>query len=201
LQESNWFKQGIGRPVYEHEQEFFTKVVEIFDKECPSQVNPLDTFLTGEGNPVLILIIPHHCLDGVSLVLWHEENHISIRWSHIGNLSTHDAIDFGIITHYIGKHPDWLNELSECLRGEFNREIIIRCKYSKKSTVLYCAKYYLHLYGERYIGRTIKGINHLRCLNTFRNKEFKTSLALTDNLPFCLKPKLSKVTYKKHKMQ
>ena len=190
LNKSKWFSKNFDRPIYEYEQELFAEVIKILDKESPEQVNPDDTIITGEGPEVLILIIPHKCLDGLSLVIWYEESHVSLRWCHLGNLKYHDDIDLGIVTHYFGKYKNWLDKFSVCLRGELNRTIIVRYIYSINSNKPYRIKYYLRLYGEKRIGKSYSEFNLFHYFKSKRLEEIKTSLKSKIKISNCIEPKI-----------
>lgn len=188
MKKSKWLKKDFNRPIYEHEKELFTKFVEVLENECPEQVNPSDIFLTGEGPRILILIIPHKCLDGVSLVIWHDKYEVSFMWSQLGNLHGHEALEEGVVTNYVEKREGWSKEFSECLKCELNRLIIVKCKYWFNSTTKYYFKYYIEHNGYDCIGGTKKGFSFFRRSTPSKTEEFKTSLNSSTNLPFYLKP-------------
>ena len=190
LNKSKWFSEKFDRPIYEYEQELFAEVIKILDEESPEQVNPDETIITGEGPPVLILIIPHKCLDGVSLVIWNEREYVSLRWCHLGNLKYHDAIDLGLVTHFIKKYNNWLNEFAACLREELNRSILVRYIISVNSIKPYRIKYYIKLNDEKIIGKSYRGFNLFHYFQAKRLEEIKTSLKSKINISNCIEPKI-----------
>lgn len=85
-------------------------------------VAPEETFITGEGDDVAILVIPHHYLGGTSLVVTSTPVGIDVCWAAVTDLSYHDQIDLG---HTVERWPagSRLEEIQSRLVDEFARPI------------------------------------------------------------------------------
>ncbi len=104
--------------------EAVSAVRRVLETHVPRQVDGSETFITGEGLEVCILVIPHHWLGGVSLVVWSEPPEVNLRWAAVTDLSNHDSIDLGhvVATVPVGSPGDF-DQLTEKLEDELSRPI------------------------------------------------------------------------------
>ena len=68
---------------------------------------------TGEGPEVEIVIVPHRDLDGISLVAWTDQEGARLMWAYVGDLSTHDDLDLGVVVERIPFEGDWRSRVKE----------------------------------------------------------------------------------------
>ena len=76
------------------------------EQEQPENVDPAGTTLTGEGPEVEIVIVPHRDLGGISLVAWTDQYDARLLWANVGDLSTHDDLDLGVVVARIRYEDD-----------------------------------------------------------------------------------------------
>jgi len=96
------------------------------EQEQPENVDPAGTTLTGEGPEVEIVIVPHRDLGGISLVAWTDQYDARLLWANVGDLSTHDDLDLGVVVARIRYEDDWRRRLGEALAAELVRPIHLR---------------------------------------------------------------------------
>ena len=93
-------------------------------------VDPTQTFITGEGVDVCILVIPHRWLGGLSLVVWSFPAGINLLWAAVTDLRDHDQIDFGyMVARWPQARTKDLGELEATLADELSRPIEWRQTY------------------------------------------------------------------------
>ena len=61
----------------------------------PTNVRVEEVIVTGEGEPVCIVLIPHHQLGGVALIVWSDVRGVQLCWGYVTTLRRHDEIDLG----------------------------------------------------------------------------------------------------------
>ncbi|HXN57774.1 MAG TPA: hypothetical protein VN912_04210, partial [Candidatus Angelobacter sp.] len=106
----------------------------MLDERSPQMIDPTDTFITGEGVEVCILVIPHHWLGGVSLVVRSFQLGVDLLWAAVTDLSYHDQIDLGhVICRWPAATVSHLNELQARLTEELSRQIEWRQTYWGRS--------------------------------------------------------------------
>ena len=84
--------------------------------------------MTGEGPGVEIVIVPHRDLGGVSLVAWTDERGLRLVWADVGDLSTHDDLDLGLIVERIPYEGDWQRHFRDAFAAELERPIRLRAR-------------------------------------------------------------------------
>ena|SRR5437870_5458116 len=98
-------------------------------------IDPAETFITGEGIEVCILVIPHHWLGGVSLVVRSYPHGIDLLWAAVTDLSDHDQLDFGhVVARWSAPTSDALRELEARMAEELSRRIDWRQTYRGRSS-------------------------------------------------------------------
>jgi len=102
----------------------------LLEVRAPRMVEPAETFVTGEGSAVCILVIPHHWLGGLSLVVWSDPREIVVLWAAVTNLDDHDAIDTGeVVARWPAGDGDSLEQLVTAIGEELGRRIEWRCTF------------------------------------------------------------------------
>ncbi|TMF99906.1 MAG: hypothetical protein E6I10_01150 [Chloroflexi bacterium] len=91
-------------------------------------VDPRETFITGEGVEVCMLVIPHRWLGGVSLVVRSSPPATDLLWAGITDLRDHDQIDLGHVVASWGQ-GNHLDALKEKLGEELSRRLDWRQTY------------------------------------------------------------------------
>ena len=100
------------------------RVRQELESRRPSMVEPAETFITGEGPGVALLIVPHHWLGGISLVVWSESAQIGLRWIALTDLEDHDQIDMGHpVAQWQIKGGSHLDQFAATLQHELSRRI------------------------------------------------------------------------------
>jgi len=100
------------------------RVRQELESRAPSMVEPAETFVTGEGPDVALLIIPHHWLGGISLVVWSESPQIGLRWIALTDLKDHDQIDRGHpVAHWQINGDSRLDQFAATLQSELSRPL------------------------------------------------------------------------------
>jgi hypothetical protein len=84
--------------------------------------------VTGEGPEVEIVIVPHRDLGGVSLVAWTDERGVRLVWADVGDLSTHDGLDLGLVVERIPYEGDWQKHFRNAFAAELERPIRLRVR-------------------------------------------------------------------------
>jgi hypothetical protein len=100
----------------------------VVDQEQPENIDPAAITLTGEGPEVEIVIVPHRDLDGVSLVVWTDRRGARLLWADVGDLSTHDELDLGVVVESIAYEGDWRARLQDAIAAEFRRPIRLKSR-------------------------------------------------------------------------
>lgn len=62
----------------------------------PLNVRVDEIVVTGEGEPVCILLIPHRQLGGVALIVWSGARGVELGWGQVTTLRRHDDIDLAV---------------------------------------------------------------------------------------------------------
>jgi len=98
-------------------------------------VDPRETFITGEGVEVCILVIPHHWLGGVSLVVRSLPAATDLLWAGVTDLSDHDQIDLGhVVARWPAGQGNHLDAVKAKLGEELSRRLEWRQTYRGMST-------------------------------------------------------------------
>lgn len=98
----------------------------VLEELRPENLDPSAITVTGEGDQVEIVIVPHRDLGGVALVLWTAQKCTHILWTAISDLSTHDDIDLGIGVGRVPHDGAWIADLADALAGELRRPIRLK---------------------------------------------------------------------------
>jgi len=98
----------------------------VLEERRPGNVDPAGPIRTGEGPEVEIVIVPHRDLDGISLVAWTDQKGARLMWAHVGDLSTHDDLDLGVVVENIPFEGDWRGRVREALGTELGRPLLLR---------------------------------------------------------------------------
>ena len=91
-------------------------------------VDPRETFITGEGVDVCILVIPHHWLGGVSLVVRSFPPATDLLWAAVTDLSDHDQIDLG---HVVARWPVGRGSSLDALKAKLGEELSRRLEWKQ----------------------------------------------------------------------
>lgn len=94
----------------------------------PEKVDLSAVTVTGEGDGVEIVLVPHRDLGGVSLVLWTDDRGTQLSWATVRNLSTHDEIDLGLLVSLIPHEGNWPAHLRDAIAEEVGRPIRLRLR-------------------------------------------------------------------------
>ena len=98
----------------------------VLEERRPGNVDPAGPITTGEGPEVEIVIVPHRDLGGISLVAWKDQKSTRLMWAYVGDLSTHDDLDLGIVVERIPFEGDWRDRVREALGAELGRHLTLR---------------------------------------------------------------------------
>jgi len=92
----------------------------VLEERRPGNVDPAGPIRTGEGPEVEIVIVPHRDLDGISLVAWTDQKGARLMWAHVGDLSTHDDLDLGVVVENIPCAKHWARSWAglSCCEGD-----------------------------------------------------------------------------------
>jgi hypothetical protein len=159
----------------------------VLEQLRPQNLDPSAVTLTGEGDSVEIVILPHRDLGGVALVLWTDRNGTELLWAGIGDLSTHDDIDLGVGVARIPHEGTWIAGLADALAGELKRPIRLKQRRG--------------LFGRRRVDCYVTIDSKMNWLAVLRPRsapgvagrrlpDISTSLASGPELPFSMAPKL-----------
>jgi hypothetical protein len=156
----------------------------VLDERRPGNVDPAGPITTGEGPEVEIVIVPHRDLDGISLVAWKDQKGARLVWAHVGDLSTHDDLDLGVVVERIPFEGDWRGRVREALDAELGRPILLRRRRGLLGTQL--VDCWIVTAGKN------KRIGVLRPSKNQQGaeKEMKTSLSGGPRPPFSLTPSI-----------
>jgi hypothetical protein len=100
----------------------------VIESVRPENVDHQGTTVTGEGPEVEIVIVPHRALSGVSLVAWTDGRKARLLWAQVGDLSTHDDLDLGVVVASIPREGDWQGRLRNAIEAELRRPIRLRTR-------------------------------------------------------------------------
>ena len=133
---NGWFATtSTGRALSASERELVMALAAMLDRVRPAQVAPADTMLTGEGPDRLIAIIPHCRLAGVSIVVWHDPDSISVSWAQIGDLKYHDDLDLGFwVGRFARAAPEPISQAVQCVEQQLTRPIHVVATYGRDAT-------------------------------------------------------------------
>src|SRR5690348_13230537 len=76
----------------------------VLEDQAPGHLSPAEVFVTGEKLDMCIVLLPHHCLGGTSLIVTSQasfpananiEDSVWLSWAQVTDLETHDEIDLG----------------------------------------------------------------------------------------------------------
>ena len=157
---SPWFSVS-HRELSSDETELVEALVKLLDELKPQRIDPGDTLVTDKGENILILVMPHLDLAGLSLVLeYYREldkrakvikSSVGLIWAQIHTLISHDDIDKG---HLVGLWDvvsppagHWVGPLRG-MRKELSRRVEIRAIIEQKTSKLRRIKYYLEGIGK-----------------------------------------------------
>ena len=156
----------------------------VLEERRPGNVDPAGPISTNEGPEVEIVIVPHRDLDGVSLVAWTNQRAARLMWAHVGDLSTHDDLDLGVVVERITFEGDWHGRVREALSAELGRPILLRRRRGLLGTQL--VDCWIVMAGKN------KRIGVLRPAKNQRGaeKEMTTSLSGGPRPPFSLTPSI-----------
>jgi hypothetical protein len=101
-------------------------VMEILGELRPENVELDSVIVTGEGERVEIILVPHRDLGGVALIVWRDESSTHLSWAQVHDLSTHDDLDQGVVVALVPHEGDWLPRLRDALAAEIRRPIRLR---------------------------------------------------------------------------
>jgi hypothetical protein len=123
----SWFGADFThRELSVEERDFVKALSAMLDRVRYLQVAPSNTNLTAEGRDCLIVVIPHSLLAGLSIVVWHSMEMLSVSWAQISDLSTHDNLDLGHrVGRFVKKDPveAWYRNAVRCVEVQLHRPI------------------------------------------------------------------------------
>lgn len=188
--EPGWFRHDVsGRRLAHREETFVRSVCDVLGDLRPAQLIPSHTILTAEGVELLILILPHRHLDGVSIVVDFGSRRGSVSWARIETLSAHDDLDVGTwVANFNDLDDDVLTPaLLDALTSELSRAIELEMRTRPGETDPYCATY-------RLAGAAFSGYIESRAQPWLRRRSREsrttatTSFVSTETLPFSVPP-------------
>jgi len=122
------------------------QIDEVLADQAPSQLSPAEVFITGEKIDTCIVLLPHHCLGGTSLIVTSRasipartgvEDSVWISSAQVTELETHDEIDLGKRISIIPwRRGQTLSRIASTLMGELERPISVRIKRSNENDVI-----------------------------------------------------------------
>jgi hypothetical protein len=137
-----WFtRDHTGRVLAGYERQFLAALVDLLDELGAPQIDESETALTGEGSHVLIVLIPHRALGGVSIVVWLDANGAQVTWAQVSCLETHDSLDLGILVgrfrfrSFRSKVVDFSPAL-DCIRSQITGPVTLRCFGDERASIL-----------------------------------------------------------------
>jgi hypothetical protein len=96
----------------------------VLDEVHPHNIDRDSITVTGEGESVGIVLIPHRDLGGLALVLSMDPNYAELCWAGVSDLAWHDDLDLGKrIVRIERSNPGWESELRSQIITEFGRRI------------------------------------------------------------------------------
>lgn len=94
----------------------------VLQQHQPSNVQAEEIVVTGEGEAVCIVLIPHHQLGGVALLVWSDVRGVQLCWGRVTSLRRHDEIDLAVrARHPIA--PDDVDAVADAISVEMVRPI------------------------------------------------------------------------------
>src|SRR5258706_3366860 len=102
-------------------------VREVFDAQPPANVDRAAVTLTGEGELVGIVLIPHRDLGGYSLILWVDSQHMALGWGAVIDLSRHEDIDMAKWVFQTDSVP----ALTSALSAELERPVRVQLRRTR----------------------------------------------------------------------
>lgn len=93
-------------------------VDQVLRHQQPLNVHAGEVVVTGEGEPVCILLIPHRQLGGVALIVWSDDRGVELSWGHVTTLRRHDQIDLAVRV----RHPIAAGDV-EAITGAISAEM------------------------------------------------------------------------------
>ena len=156
----------------------------VLEERRPGNVDPAGPITTGEGPEVEIVIVPHRDLDGISLVAWTDQEGARLMWAYVGDLSTHDDLDLGVVVERIPFEGDWRSRVREALGAELSRPLLLRRRRGLFGTHL--VDCWIVAAGKnKRVGVLRPAKNQLGAEN-----EMKTALSGGPRPPFSLRPSI-----------
>jgi hypothetical protein len=110
--------------------------------EQPRNVGPESVTITGEGNEVGIVLLPHRDLGGYSLVLWMDDRRAAVGWAGIADLARHDDIDLARwVLRVDASESDADNPMKVAVAAELDRPIRVMARKTRirRRWQLWCA--------------------------------------------------------------
>ena len=163
----------------EHGQ-VIARVRQELESRAPGMVEPAETFVTGEGPGVALLIVPHHWLGGISLVVWSESPQIGLRWTALTDLTDHDQMDLGhpVAQWQINGGSD-LDQFAATLQHELSRPMTLSWIFQGASANPRGVNASLDLDGKR----AKLGVRSQRILWLFHQREILEETSLSSKEP------------------
>jgi hypothetical protein len=132
----------------------------VLDMRSPQMVDPAETFITGEGVDVCLLVIPHRWLGGVSLIVRSDPPEIDLLWAGVTDLSYHDQLDLGYVVGRWPAAPETpLAVLEAKLAEELSRRIEWKQTYRGPSPTPRRITAVLDLDGRRVTVNVLRGLS------------------------------------------
>ena len=123
----------VERPLRDVEQQLVAHLRDALAQCSPEQMDAQMTALTSEGDSILIAIMPHCALDGISLCLWFDDWGVQLFWAHVGGLAqNHDTLDCGKPAREIRATPSgtWLRDVINGVKEELRRELEVVVRHT-----------------------------------------------------------------------
>lgn len=126
-----WTRNHVGRGLTDTEWQFLGDAALMLEDLQPRQVDPALCAVTGEGSSVLIVLIPHQSLGGLTLAVTVTERFATVSWASIHDLATHDDLDLTREVYLFNRdgvdQDAWRSAIAG-LREQLSRRFILRVK-------------------------------------------------------------------------
>lgn len=191
-----YFERNIAdRALHEAEGWFVAHLKSALVNLRPGQLDAPSSLITSEGDDVLILVMPHRALGGLSLVAWLDGKALQILWGQVAFVDcSHDDLDRAQLAATFPRSRDqaWIARGVECIRHELNRRIEVVASYGNDTKMPILVETFACLHNKKrtQIGRVYRTGEALNAMTHGRVEQLETSLSDATSLPFRFAPRL-----------